>query len=125
MRLLLILVMAPLVALPALAQSADVLFRRGESQRASGHYPEASKSFRAALAADPSQLRHHLALGETLAWARQFREAEVVYRNALKRFPQSSDLRLALGQIVSWQGRYAEATEIYRDAAGNHRRRGG
>jgi Tfp pilus assembly protein PilF len=81
-----------------------------------GHYENAAKSFRKALAIMPQWAEAHSLLGSALAQSGNFREAEEELRKAVALKPDYAEGWYSLGNFLKDRGKEAEAQEAFKKA---------
>jgi tetratricopeptide (TPR) repeat protein len=92
----------------------------GDIQEKRGDPLDAVHSYQAAVALEPSEERHHLALGLELLRHQTFDAALVVFQQASALFPQSIRVKILLGLTYFFVDRSTEATQALLDAANLH-----
>lgn len=81
----------------------------GNAARDRGDYVEATRHYRAAVAAAPKSYEPRFQLARMLSYTNQHPEAIQLYTELLAASPRNSDLLLGRGRTYAWQGRWAEA----------------
>ncbi|UCC29369.1 MAG: aspartyl protease family protein [Phycisphaerales bacterium] len=96
-------------------EEAKDLIRRGDDLFRSGHFAEAEKAYRAAVADDAPDSRTVLRLGEIALLGNRFTEAERHLQRAVKLLPDDKRPKSLLAQCYYRQDKFAQAAPIYRD----------
>jgi tetratricopeptide (TPR) repeat protein len=83
----------------------DVLWQRGQVEKARGHFEEAMK--------DPLEYEAPCALGRLLVSLGRIDEAIAPLTQAMQRNPSHGEARDALGRVLLWRGRVDEALKVF------------
>ena len=97
----------------ALGEDADLHFALGACRQNVGERDAAERSFRAALALDPSHAQAALHLAKMQAYRGHADEAVALYRQALESDPELFEARFGLGVQLASAGRHEEAVEAF------------
>ena len=89
--------------------NANTEMAAGNAARDRGDYVEATRHYRAAVAAAPKSYEPRFQLARMLSYTNQHAEAVQIYTQLLAASPNNSDLLLARGRTYAWQGRWVEA----------------
>jgi len=101
----------------SVADSGSIETLIGDIQEKRGDPLAAVHSYQAAVSLEPSEERHHLALGLELLRHQTFDAALVVFKQASTLFPQSVRVKILLGLTYFFVDRSADAIQALLDAA--------
>lgn len=101
----------------SVADSGSIESLIGDIQEKRGDPLDAVHSYQAAVSLEPSEERHHLALGLELLRHQTFDAGLVVFQQASALFPQSLRVKILLGLAYFFVDRSADATQALLDAA--------
>lgn len=103
---------AALAATPDPANTAKASFLLGVAQLKTGAPEAALAPLRAAIAADPSMVGAHVALGGLLGQLGRQDQAVAVLEPAFRRWPENAEIGRNLATALSQLGRFAEAAAV-------------
>ena len=107
----------PLMAeLRELASGFRLHQNRGNDAFLQGHYEQAARAFRKAVAADPQNAEPRANLAAALSRLQQPEEARAEIEEALRLDPQNASAHFALGTLLARAGRNEEAIDHYLQA---------
>jgi tetratricopeptide (TPR) repeat protein len=101
----------------SLEDSGSIESLIGDIQEKRGNPLAAIHSYQAAVNLEPSEERHHLALGLELLRHQTFDAALVVFKQACTLFPQSLRVKILLGLAYYFVDRSADASQTLMEAA--------
>jgi tetratricopeptide (TPR) repeat protein len=101
----------------SVADSGSIESLIGDIQERRGDPLAAVHSYQAAVTLEPSEERHHLALGLELLRHQTFDAALVVFKQASTLFPQSLRVKILLGLAYYFVDRSADASQALLEAA--------
>ncbi len=103
---------------PGRAAVAVAAADEGDQLRRRGHYDEAEKIYRGAIANDPGLAQAHAGLGAALYRLSKYSGAEPVLREAIRLNPADSWPHCDLGEVLRELGRRTEAEAEFEEALG-------
>jgi len=104
------------VALGAPDEKAKDMIKRGDDLFRAGHFAEAEKAYRAAVADDDPDSHAVLRLGEIALFGNRFAEAEQHLQRAVKLLPDDKRPKLLLAETYYRQDRLTQTAPLFREA---------
>ena len=93
---------------------------RGKQAFSAGHFPDAVRSFRSAVAANPESVGARVNLGSALGQVGQIDEAAEQFQTALQLDPENENATFNLGAIYARRGMLKEAEPLLRKSLASH-----